>query len=94
MRQARGKKTALKKKGSIGVDELLEPLISLGIAKSKEEIQLLIKTVDTDNSRRIEFKEFLQIIKNQNKETNSSGGYGLIEFFKGSVSSISFLAFQ
>ena len=49
--------------GSIGVDELEDPLIALGLAESKEKVAEIIKEVDTDGSGQIEFNEFLSIIK-------------------------------
>lgn len=64
--------------GSIGLDELVDPLISLGIAESVDEVQKIIDSVDDDNSKQIEFKEFLKIIGSQ----ESSGEAGLIDFFK------------
>jgi len=54
-------------------------LISLGIAESVDEVQRIIDSVDDDNSKQIEFKEFLKIIASQ----ESSGEAGLMDFFKG-----------
>ena len=48
--------------GSIGIDELEEPLIGLGLADTKEEIDEMILAVDDDASGQIEFEEFLAII--------------------------------
>jgi len=64
--------------GSIGLDELVDPLISLGIAESVDEVQRIIDSVDDDQSKQIEFKEFLKIIASQ----ENSGETGLIDFFK------------
>lgn len=50
--------------GSIGIDELEEPLIGLGFADSRDEVLKMIQDVDEDGSGLIEFEEFLQIIKN------------------------------
>ena len=66
-------------KGSIGLDELVDPLISLGIAETVDEVQKIIDSVDDDQSKQIEFKEFLKIIASQ----ENSGETGLIDFFKG-----------
>ena len=44
---------------SISVDELEEPLIGLGLAQTREEVQLMIDAVDEDGSGEIEFDEFL-----------------------------------
>lgn len=62
--------------GSIVLEELADPLIALGLAENREEIKTLFDTVDTDKSGKIEFDEFLAILKN--KEGNSTMG----EFFK------------
>jgi centrin-1 len=48
--------------GSIGIQELEEPLIGLGIAKSLDEVQDMVNAVDDDGSGMIEFEEFLGII--------------------------------
>jgi centrin-1 len=52
----------------MGVDQLKEPFISLGLASCKEEVEALIRSVDSDGSERIEFDEFLDILKNQSKK--------------------------
>jgi Ca2+-binding EF-hand superfamily protein len=43
--------------GSIGIDELEEPLIGLGIASSREDVAEMIKLIDDDGE--INFGEFL-----------------------------------
>ena len=50
--------------GSISMDELEMPLIGLGLADTREEIQQMIDEVDEDGSGQIEFDEFLLILKN------------------------------
>ena len=50
--------------GSIGIDELEEPLIGLGFAETREEVLKMINEVDEDGSGNIEFTEFLGIINN------------------------------
>ena len=50
--------------GSVGISELERPLIGLGFAESREEVQEMIDEVDEDGSGQVEFDEFLQIIKN------------------------------
>lgn len=50
--------------GSIGIDELEEPLIGLGFADKREDVLEMIADVDEDGSGQIEFEEFLLIIKN------------------------------
>lgn len=53
--------------GSIGWQELKEPLIGLGLTDSVEQILEMIELVDEDKSGLIEFQEFLQIIRNGGK---------------------------
>jgi Ca2+-binding EF-hand superfamily protein len=36
--------------GSIGMDELEDPLISMGIAETREEVKKIIDSVDDDKS--------------------------------------------
>jgi|TARA_B110000285_G_scaffold161014_1_gene179837 Ca2+-binding EF-hand superfamily protein len=50
--------------GSIGIDELEEPLIGLGFADGRQDVLDMIEDVDEDGSGMIEFEEFLLIIKN------------------------------
>ena len=52
----------------MGVDQLKEPFISLGLASCKEEVDALIRSVDTNSNGKIDFEEFLDIIKNQGKK--------------------------
>jgi hypothetical protein len=49
--------------GFISVDELLDPLVALGLAETREEVKELFDVVDTDKSNKIEFEEFLAILK-------------------------------
>jgi len=64
--------------GSIGVNELVEPMISLGLAENVDEVKRIIDSVDDDGSGQIEFKEFLKIIGSQDQSQSS----GIIDFFK------------
>ena len=57
---------------SIDVEELEQPLISLGLCKSREEVWKLMQKVDDDGSGEIEFDEFLSIIKNASENKNKS----------------------
>lgn len=66
--------------GSIGIDELENPLIGLGFADSREEIQEMIDSVDEDGSGMIEFDEFLLIIKNSDKANEKTAKIN--KFFK------------
>lgn len=36
--------------GSIGIEELEDPLISLGIAESRDDVKKIIESVDDDDS--------------------------------------------
>lgn len=54
--------------GSIGLEELEDPLIGLGFAPDRKVVEDMINDVDEDAN--IEFNEFLKIIK------NSKGGSG------------------
>jgi hypothetical protein len=49
--------------GDIGVDELEEPLIALGLVDTREQVKKIVDTVDTDLTEKIEFEEFLSIVK-------------------------------
>jgi len=49
--------------GSIGVDELEDPLIALGLVDNRQQVQSIVRMVDDDGSEMIEFPEFLSIIK-------------------------------
>ena len=71
---------------AIGTEELEEPLLTLGIAKSKIQVKWLIDMIDDDKSGQIEFDEFLGILKGATKihghnvigESNES----IMKFFK------------
>lgn len=67
------------KKGSIGYRELEEPLIALGLAENRQQVEEMIKIVDTDGSGQIEFEEFLEIVKGGN------GSAPISKFFKGLI---------
>lgn len=68
-------------KEGIGVDQLEEPFISLGLAYTRDEINNLISSVDDDGSGRIEFGEFLRIIHNKSK-LKTKGNEKITKFFK------------
>ena len=70
-----------------------EPLLSLGIAKSKVQVQALMNEIDKSESPQIEFDEFLQILKGVSKihghnESVSLPNEGIMNFFKGNDSII------
>ena len=50
--------------GLIGIDELEAPLIGLGIVDQRIEIEQLFTQFTKSNHKKINFEEFLQIIKN------------------------------
>lgn len=54
--------------GAIGIEELEDPLIGLGFADNRYQVQEMIDMVDADGSGMIEFNEFLAIIKNSSDE--------------------------
>jgi hypothetical protein len=63
--------------GALGVDELFEPLLALGLVETKEQVKKMMLRVDTNQSGLIEFEEFIKIIK-QNSSVNDT----LVKFFK------------
>lgn len=67
--------------GSIGLDELTEPLIALGFYDNQQEVEDMIMSVDDDGD--IEFGEFLQIIKGGSGSGEGDAKTGKItKFFK------------
>lgn len=66
-----------KKSGSIGIDELEELLLSVGLFETREEIKALIDSVDEDKSGKIEFGEFLSMIQNDEGQNEE-----IVSFFK------------
>ncbi|CDW71908.1 ef hand family protein [Stylonychia lemnae] len=75
--------------GSIGLEELEQPLISLGLCSNRKEVQAIMNSVDEDKSGQIEFNEFLNIIKgasnfkntdrDQSKTTTRNKSFGTAE---------------
>jgi hypothetical protein len=49
--------------GEIGIDELENPLIALGLVETRSQVEEIVMNVDEDKSGFIEFGEFLTIIK-------------------------------
>mmetsp|Transcript_32512 Transcript_32512/g.28788 ORF Transcript_32512/g.28788 Transcript_32512/m.28788 type:complete len:105 (-) Transcript_32512:352-666(-) len=47
---------------SIGVEELEDPLIALGLVQDRQQVIEIINKVDDDKTGEIEFVEFLKII--------------------------------
>ena len=67
------------KGGSISVEELEEPLMALGFAENREDVENLIRAIDKNGNGEIELDEFLAIIK-----SGKQGGDGpaIGNFFK------------
>ena len=63
--------------GALGLDELYEPLLALGLVENKEQVKEMMSKVDINKSGVIEFEEFIKIIKQSSNENNA-----LISFFK------------
>lgn len=68
--------------GRIEVDELEDPLIALGLVQTREEVEKLVKIVDTDDSGQIEFGEFLKIMSNIETDDSTSEKSPIYTFFK------------
>lgn len=68
--------------GRIEVEELEDPLIALGLVQSREEVEKLVKIVDTDESGQIEFGEFLKIMSNIDTDDTSLEKSPIYTFFK------------
>lgn len=66
---------------AIGIDELEEPLIGLGFADTRDDVQDMIDDVDDDGSGQIEFAEFLLIIKGSEGSKNEKSEK-INQFFK------------
>ena len=67
-----------------------EPLLTLGIAKSKVEVKKLMDAIDEDKSGQIEFDEFLQILKGTSKihgepPEQSQSNEAIMKFFKSMI---------
>lgn len=74
-------------KKAIGVEELEDPLITLGISRSREEVQEVLASFNTQAFGKLNFEEFVNIvngIKMQKKNRVSSTA--ILEFFRSSIS--------
>ena len=67
------------RRGCIGCKELEEPLIALGLAENRKQVEEMVKVVDIDGSGQIEFEEFLEIVKGDKESAPIS------KFFKGLI---------
>ena len=50
---------------AIGIDELEDPLIALGLVDSREQVEEMVRQIDDDCN--IEFNEFLKLVKGGKK---------------------------
>ena len=66
-----------------------EPMLTLGIAKSKVQVKKLMDEIDKDKSGQIEFDEFLLILKGTTKiygsQNQSQTNEEVMKFFKSRV---------
>lgn len=56
---------------SIELDEIIESMLTLGIADSKVQAKEIFKEIDKDQSGHIEFDEFLCLLKNKNPKVKA-----------------------
>lgn len=54
--------------GNIGVDEMEFPLIGLGLADNRIQVEIMYKEMDLDENGEIDFDEFLQLVKKSEKK--------------------------
>ena len=50
---------------AIGVEELEDPLIALGLADSRKQVENIVYSIDDDGN--IEFDEFLKLVKGKKR---------------------------
>jgi len=67
---------------AIGVDELENPLITLGLVNDRYEIKSIVDEVDDDKTGEIELSEFLQIFMKKNLKSGDEGDNRIKEFFQ------------
>lgn len=58
----------------IGADEIEETLISLGLAKTQDEVDAIVQELDVDGNGELDFDEFLQMLKDTSMR-NSKGNF-------------------
>lgn len=54
--------------GAIGVDEIEFPLIGLGLANNRYDVETLYEEMDLDKNGEIDFDEFLTVVKRSEKQ--------------------------
>jgi Ca2+-binding EF-hand superfamily protein len=62
---------ASKESKSIGPSELEETLISLGLAKTREEVEDALSKFDLNQDGEIDFDEFVEILKISTKDKSN-----------------------
>ena len=60
--------------GEVGIDELGEPLVSVGLAKSREDVKKLIAAYDADGSGEINFEDFTALMNENHESSQPVGG--------------------
>eukprot|EP00979_Chaetoceros_neogracilis_P001456 scaffold249_cov262-Chaetoceros_neogracile.AAC.23 len=63
--------------GEIDVDELADPLLSTGLAKTMTQVSNLVKEIDGDESSGIDFQEFLVVMKKDNIGSENQSSHDL-----------------
>lgn len=75
-----------KKIEGIGVEELEDPLITLGITKTRAEIEGILASFKTHIPGRLSFEEFLSILNgNKIQKRNTSSSTAILEFFRSRI---------
>ena len=70
----------------ISMEDLEDPFITLGIAKSSKEVQKIVQAYDDNRNGKIEFDEFLEILDGRllckENKTFSNNRTSIQEFFR------------
>ena len=53
--------------GGIGVDELEDPLIALGLVNHRQQVEEMMQQIDDSDDMEIDFNEFLKFVKGGKK---------------------------
>jgi len=57
--------------GMIGPSEIEETLISLGLARTEDDVQAVVNELDVDGNGELDFDEFLQMLKDTSMRNNT-----------------------
>lgn len=70
---------------AISIKELEDPLIALGFVANRDKVKEMVDEVDEDGSGKIEFDEFLLIMRSikKNSQNDKGGSSSLYDFFQG-----------